>query len=145
MILATYTVKLEQQKQKSTSVKTKCRKCNLIPKGFLSKKRISTRKSNQMEERCAKIRMREVLNSMHAKLFLLELDTKTAHMKERYRLEPQLLKKTQDREYFKRMKTLNKKFMKMLSLRKSKISIPLVKDAVINLSSKTQPMMKQMS
>jgi hypothetical protein len=74
---------------------------------------------------------------MHAKLFLLELDTKTAHMKERYRLEPQLLKKTQDREYFKRMKTPNKKFTKMLSLRKSKTSIPLVKDAVINLSSKT--------
>ena len=49
---------------------TKCRKCNLIPKGFLSKKRIFTKKSNQKEERFAKIRMREMQNSLHAKTIL---------------------------------------------------------------------------
>ena len=113
---------------------TKCRKCNLIPKGFLSKKRIFF--SPKMSHQFAKIRMREMLNSLHAKLFLLELDTKTAHIKEKDRMDPQLSRKTQDREYFRRMKILNKKLTKMLSLQKNKTNINLVHNAVINLSSK---------
>ena len=55
---------------------TRCRKFNLSPKGFLSKSRISTTKSNQMELRFSRIRMREMLNTLHAKLFLLDLDIK---------------------------------------------------------------------
>ena len=78
--------------------------------------------------------MRETLNSLHAKLFLLELDPKTTHVKEKYRLEPQILKKAQDRQHFSslsRMKGLHKKFTKMLELRKDKNKINLVHDAVI--------------
>ena len=38
---------------------TRCRKFNLSPKGFLSKSRISTTKSNQMELRFSRIRIRD--------------------------------------------------------------------------------------
>ena len=54
---------------------TRCRKYKVIPKGFMAQKRISTKKSCQMEDRFARIRMRETLNALHAKLFMLELDT----------------------------------------------------------------------
>jgi len=66
---------------------TKCRKYSLIPNGFISKQRIFTRKSGDMELRFARIRMREMLNSLHAKLFLLELDAKVAPTKDKYSID----------------------------------------------------------
>ena len=93
---------------------TRCRKYKLTPKGFISNSRISTAKSEQMELRFSRIRMREMLNSLHAKLFLLELDRKTHPQRDIYKLSKDHLKKIQDREYFTKMKILNKKFSKLL-------------------------------
>ena len=115
---------------------TKCRKYNLIPKGFISNQRIFTKKSGDMELRFARIRMREMLNSLHAKLFLLELDTKVAPMKDKYSTSTNLLKKAQNREYFKRMKIFDKKFARMMSERKNRPAVQFKMDAVLNLSSK---------
>ena len=115
---------------------TKCRKYNLIPKGFISKQRIFTRKSGDMELRFARIRMREMLNSLHAKLFLLELDAKVAPAKDKYSTLTNFLKKAQNREYFKRMKIFDKKFARMMSERKNRPAVQFKMDAVLNLSSK---------
>ena len=114
---------------------TRCRKFNLSPKGFLSKSRISTTKSNQMELRFSRIRMREMLNTLHAKLFLLDLDIKAYPNKETYKLSFLHLKKIQDREYFTRMKTFNKKFSNMMATRQDRTQVRYKLDAVINLSS----------
>ena len=115
---------------------TRCRKFNLSPKGFLSKSRISTRKSNKMEHRFSRIRMREMLNSLHAKLFLLELDLKTYPHKDTYKLSFLHLKKIQDREYYTRLKILNKKFSQMMAQRSDRPKVTYKLDAVINLSSR---------
>jgi hypothetical protein len=53
---------------------TRCSKAKLIPEGFFSKPRIHTSKAEHLEERFARIRMREQLNHLHAKLFRLSLD-----------------------------------------------------------------------
>ena len=115
---------------------TRCRKYKLTPKGFLSKSRISTIKSNQMELRFSRIRMREMLNTLHAKLFLLELDRKTHPQRESYKLPIDHLKKIQDREYFTKMKKLNKKFSQMMIEQKHRPKMQYKLDAVINLSKK---------
>ena len=117
---------------------TKCRKYNLIPKGFISKQRIFTRtsKSGDMELRFARIRVREMLNSLHAKLFLLELDAKVAPAKDKSSTLMNFLKKAQNREYFKRMKIFDKKFARMMSERKNRPAVQFKMDAVLNLSSK---------
>ena len=52
--------------------------------------------------------MREQLNALHAKLFLMNLDIKIYPNKESYKMTPEMLRKSQNREYFKRMKKLNK-------------------------------------
>ena len=70
---------------------TRCRKYKLIPKGFRSREHISTRKSCQMEDRFAKIRMREMLNALHAKLFLLDLDIKLVSEKGKKAYTPDIL------------------------------------------------------
>ena len=68
--------------------------------------------------------MREMLNSLHAKLIVLELDRKTHPQQDINKLSKDHLKKIQDREYFTKMKILNKKFSKSLL------------DAVLNISKK---------
>ena len=84
----------------------RCRKCKIVPPGFRSKKQIFTKKSQQVEDQLAQIRIREQLlvNALHAKLFLLELDIKVYPGKDKYARSPQELKKSQDREYFTRRK-----------------------------------------
>ena len=115
---------------------TRCRKYKLTPKGFLSKSRISTIKSNKMELRFSRIRMREMLKALHAKLFLLELDRKTHPQRESYKLPIDHLKKKQDREYFTKMKKLNKKFSQMMIEQKHRPKMQYKLDAVINQSKK---------
>jgi len=99
---------------------TRCRKYEVIPKGFMAQKRISTKKSCQMEDRFARIRMRETLNALHAKLFMLELDTKLVAEAKKHKFTPEILKQAQNREYFKRMKNLNRKFAKLMTQRETK-------------------------
>ena len=114
---------------------TRCRKFKLIPRGFRSKIRIQTKKSNQMEDRFSRIRMRECLNSLHAKLMLLDLDIKINPQRTSYKLTVDELNRIRDREYFKRMKTVNDKFSKLISKRPKKAQIQYKTEAVINLSS----------
>ena len=109
---------------------TRCRKYHVIPKGFKSLQRISTKKSVQMEDRFARIRMREELNALHAKLFMLELDTKLIPEKNKHKYTPEGLKQTQDREYFSRMKNLNRKFTKLVNQRKKTVITRYKMDAV---------------
>ena len=114
---------------------TRCRKYHVIPKGFKSLQRISMKKSVQMEDRFARIRMREELNALHAKLFMLELDTKLIPVKNKPKYKLEGLKQTQDREYFSRMKNLNKKFTLLVNQRKKKVIAQYKLDAVLNLCS----------
>ena len=67
----------------------RCRKCKIVPPGFRSKKRIFTKKSQQMEDRFTQICIREQLNALRAKLFLLELDIKVYPGKDKYARSPQ--------------------------------------------------------
>ena len=89
-----------------------------------------------MEDRFAQIRIREQLNMLHAKLFLLELDIKIYPNKEKYARSPAELKKTQDREYFMRRKILERKFAQLMSQKQKSMPPNLKLDAVVNLSSK---------
>ena len=115
---------------------TRCRKYKLTPKGFISNSRISTAKLEQMELRFSRIRMREMLNSLHAKLFLLELDRKTHPQRDICKLSKDHLKKIQDRAYFTKMKILNKRFSKLLAQKPDKPQMRYKLDAVLNLSKK---------
>ena len=115
---------------------TRCRKCKLIPKGFTSQKRIATKKSAQLEERFARIRMRETLNALHAKLFMLELDIKLIPETNRLKYTPEVLKQAQNREYFTRMRNLNRKFSKLMAQRNNNKEMQFKTDAVLNRSSK---------
>ena len=65
--------------------------------------------------------MREELNVLHAKLFMLELDTKLIPEKNKHKYTPEGLKQTQDREFFSRMKNLNRKFTKLVNQRKKTV------------------------
>ena len=51
---------------------TQCLKGKLIPKGFISKSRINTLKSSQLESRFARISMTEQRRYLHGKLSVLE-------------------------------------------------------------------------
>jgi len=51
---------------------TQCLKGKLIPKGFISKRRLNTLKSIQLENRFARIRMTEQRKYLHGKLSILE-------------------------------------------------------------------------
>jgi hypothetical protein len=115
---------------------SRCRKCKLIPKGFTSQKRIATKKSGQLEERFARIRMRETLNALHAKLFMLELDIKLIPETNRLKYTPEVLKQAQNREYFTRMRNLNRKFSKLMAQRNNNKEMQFKMDAVLNRSSK---------
>ena len=53
---------------------TRCTKCRIVPDGLVSKPRIHTKKAEMLERRFAKIRMRELLNSLHAKAFVLQME-----------------------------------------------------------------------
>ena len=48
---------------------TRCIKHKVIPKGCMAQKQ----KSGQMEDRSARIRIKETLSALHAKLVMLEL------------------------------------------------------------------------
>jgi len=89
-----------------------------------------------MEDRFAQIRIREQLNALHAKLFLLELDMKVYPGKDKYARSPQELKKSQDREYFTRRKRLDHKFARLMAQKQTRPALNLKLDAVVNLSSK---------
>ena len=89
-----------------------------------------------MEDRFAQIRIREQLNALHAKLFLLELDIKVYPGKDKYARSPQELKKSQDREYFTRRKRLDHKFARLMAQKQKRPALNLKLDAVVNLSSK---------
>ena len=115
---------------------TRCRKYKLIPKGFRSREHISTRKSCHMEDRFAKIRMREMLNALHAKLFLLDLDIKLVSEKGKKAYTPDILIKAQNRAYYTRMKVMNKKFAQLMSQKTQHNTVRYKTDAVLNLSSK---------
>ena len=88
-----------------------------------------------MEDRFERIRMREEQNALHAKLFMLELDTKLIPEKNKHKYTPEGLKQTQDREFFSRMKNLNQKFTKLVNQRKKTVITRYKTDAVLNLSS----------
>ena len=51
---------------------TQCLKSKIIPKGFISKDRINTLKSLQLESRFARIRMTEQRSYLYGKLSVLE-------------------------------------------------------------------------
>ena len=63
--------------------------------------------------------MREQLNALHAKLFLMNIDIKIYPSKESYKMTPEMLRKSQNREYLKRLKKRNKKFARMMALKKA--------------------------
>ena len=64
----------------------------------------------------------------------MELDIKIYPNKESYKMSPEMLRNHKT-EYFKRMKKLNKKFARMMALKKAEPSKKLILDAVLNLSS----------
>jgi hypothetical protein len=107
----------------------------IIPNGLISKQRIFTNKSEKLEERFAKIRLRELLNSLHAKAFMLKMAADTYPNKKNYKLTAEHLKKIQDREYFKKSKSHAKQFAILKAkMKKTKEGRNLKMDAVINLS-----------
>ena len=114
---------------------TRCSKNKIIPNGLISKQRIFTNKSEKLEERFTKIRLRELLNSLHAKAFMLKMAADTYPNKENYKLTAEHLKKIQDREYFKKSKSHAKQFAILKAkMKKTKEGRNLKMDAVINLS-----------
>ena len=52
----------------------------------MSYTRIHTKKAEVLERRFAKIRMRELLNSLHAKAFVLQMEIDSYPDKEKYKL-----------------------------------------------------------
>ena len=113
----------------------RCSKHKIVPKGLISKPRIYTTKSQKLEERLARIRMRELLNSLHAKLFKLVLAAETYPEKEGYEFTIEQLKQIQNAEYFRRSKIQAKKFMILRSKQKKLATGKIYKmDAVVNLS-----------
>ena len=56
-----------------------------------------------------------MLNALHTKLFLLDLDIKLVSGKGKHAYTPEILSKAQNRAYFARMKVMNKKFAQLMS------------------------------
>ena len=115
---------------------TRCTKCRIVPDGLLSKPRIHTKKAEMLERRFAKIRMRELLNSLHAKAFVLQMEIDSYPDKEKYKLSSTKLKKVQDREYYERSKRHSKRFAILRAKSKEgKEGRNFKLDAVLNLSN----------
>jgi hypothetical protein len=116
---------------------TQCTKQKLIPTGFISRSRLHTLKAQQLERRFAKIRLREQLNHLHAKLFMANL-----HLEHSAKDVPEDIKQDMthhgNRVYFRNHTRLNKKLKTLQNLRPpSSHSSPQYKlDAVLNLSSR---------
>ena len=114
---------------------TRCSKNKIIPNGLISKRRIFTNKSEKLEARFAKIRLRELLNSLHAKAFMLKMAADSYPNKENYKFSAEQLKVIQVREHFRRINIHEKRFaMLKARMKKGKEVRNLKLDAVINLS-----------
>jgi hypothetical protein len=116
---------------------TQCSKQNLVPNGFISRTRLHTFKSQQLEHRFARIRLREQLNHLHAKLFIanLHLDNPASVIPEDIQQD---MHEYGNRIYFKNYSRLNKK-LKILQSHRPKPTHPTPQyklDAVLNLSSR---------
>ena len=104
---------------------------------MFSKPRIHTKKAELLERRFAKIRMRELLNSLHAKAFVLQMEIDSYPEKEKYKLSSKKLKKVQNREYYERSKRHAKRFAILKAKSKEgKDGRNFKMDAVLNLSDK---------
>ena len=88
-----------------------------------------------MELRFARIRMREMLNALHAKLFLLDLDLQIYPNKHLYKFSTEQLIQMQNRSYFTKMGFLNNKFTRLMTKRPDRPKMTFKLDAVLNLSS----------
>ena len=71
-------------------IRSRCSKSHLVPEGLCSKPIIKTKKSDGLEERFAKIRLRELLNSLHAKAFMLQMSIDSHPDKGTYKHFPML-------------------------------------------------------
>jgi len=81
--------------------------------------------------------MRELLNSLHAKAFVLQMEIDSYPEKETYKLSGKKLKEIQNREYYERSKRHTQRFTILKA--KSKVSKDgrnFIYDAVLNLSDK---------
>ena len=104
---------------------------------MVSKPRIHTKKAEMLERRFAKIRMRELLNSLHAKAFVLQMEIDSYPEKETYKLSGEKLKEIQNREYYERSKRHTQRFAILKAKSKaSKDGRNFIYDAVLNLSDK---------
>ena len=112
----------------------RCSKSHLVPEGLCSKPIFKTKKSDGLEERFAKIRLRELLNSLHAKAFMLQMSIDSYPNKGEYKFPEQQLKNMQDREYYK----IHSKKLEKLRAKKNEGNEGrnLKMDAVLNLSDK---------
>jgi hypothetical protein len=117
---------------------TQCTKQKLIPHGFISRPRLHTLKAQKLEHRFAKIRLREQLNHLHAKLFIanLHLENSTKDIPEDIKQD---MTQHGNQVYFKNHTRLNKKLKRLQEQRPpSPHSPPQYKlDAVLNLSSRS--------
>ena len=104
---------------------------------MVSKPRIHTKKAEMLERRFAKIRMRELLNSLHAKAFVLQMEIDSYPEKETYKLSGKKLKEIQNREYYERSKRHTQRFAILKAKSKaSKDGRNFIYDAILNLSDK---------
>ena len=84
-----------------------------------------------------KIRLRELLNSLHAKAFMLQMSIDSYPNKGEYKFSEQQLKNMQDREYYMKSKIHSKKLEKLRAKKnEGKEGRNLKMDAVLNLSDK---------
>ena len=114
---------------------TRCTKYDIIPDGLMSKPRFNSRKSSTLEIMFGKKRRRELLNSLHAKLFYLQFQADTDLNLTNHSEDD--LKKIRDREYRSRSKIHDKKFAKLRAKqKKDKLGREFIMDAVINRSSR---------
>ena len=112
-------------------------KSNFVPVGLYTTSTIKTKKSDRLEGRFAKIRLRELLNSRHAKAFMLQISIDADPDKEAYKFSEQELKNMQNREYYIKSKGHAKKFSKPRhETNKGKEGRNLKMDAVLTLSDK---------
>jgi AraC-like DNA-binding protein len=116
---------------------TSCSKQKLIPNGFISRPRLETRRSQHLEHRFAKVRLREQLNHLHAKLSMAQM--KLEHLLPSI---PEDIKQDMQ-EYGNKIYHTNHKrlFSKFLTLRDQHPLNPTNPiqyklDAVLNLSSR---------
>jgi len=115
---------------------TKCTVHKLIPKGFFSRTKFLTLKSNHLETRFAKLRMRELLNHLHAKLFNLQLRIDFSNPLPEDILQD--LQELQHRTYYFEHLHLESKFKRLKRLASPLSQPPPTQfklDSVLNLSS----------